>query len=83
MVVMTKATASDRDYFRRVGRSNREVSRSPPPASLAEMFERLETAARQLGSPAAPEQGLSSEGDLSSHLAYLDQIHSVEAAQRT
>jgi hypothetical protein len=83
MALMIKATASDRDYFRRVERGNRELSSSPPPASLAEMFERLETAARQLGSLAAPGRGGSSDGDLSSHLAYLHQIHSVDAAQRT
>jgi hypothetical protein len=82
MVIMTKATASDRDYFRRIGRANRELSSSPPPASLAEMFERLESAARQLGSLAAPGRVGSSDGDLSSHLAYLDQIRSVDATQR-
>lgn len=46
---MRKASASDRDYFRRVAAANGRLELAKPPASLEEVFEHLEHMEDRLG----------------------------------
>ena len=74
---MSRASAQDRAYFARVSRQNRELEQDPPPASLAEMLDRLEEMRRSLGSLALPGVARDDEGDLASHLAYLERCRQI------
>lgn len=73
---MVRASRSDRAYFERVARQNERLVDLPPPTSLAEMFDRLETIRRTHG--ALARAGLAGgEGDLGSHLAYLERVRRI------
>jgi hypothetical protein len=78
---MKRASAREKAYFERLGGHSRELPRTAPPASLAEMFQRLETTARQLGSLAVPGMPGPGRGDLQSHLDYLHRIRAVGSAK--
>jgi|GEM_PF-6153916 len=74
---MARATAFERAYFERVRRQNEQLDEPAVPASLAEMFDRLEAMRRLHGTLANPGVADGGDGDLASHLAYLDRIHRI------
>jgi hypothetical protein len=72
-----RASEKDRAHMRKIGAAKRALAREgKPPASLAEMFARMEEIERRHGSLAKPrvEGG---DGDLASHIAYLDRRRSL------
>lgn len=77
---MDKASASDREYFRRVAAASERLELAKPPASLEEVFERLEGMEDRLGglehAPGSDPGG----GDLASHLAYLERLRRIDPA---
>jgi len=74
---MARATASDRAYFERVRQQNDQLAEPAVPASLAEMFERLEAIRRIHGPLAEPGIAGGGDGDLASHLAYLERLRRI------
>lgn len=74
---MARASSEEREYFARVARQNRALDDESPPASLAEMFDRLEALRRTLGPLAQPGVGQNDEGDLQEHLAFLERVRAV------
>ena len=74
---MARASSADRDYFARIARQNREIQDERVPASLAEMFDRLERIRRSLGALAWPGAEGADEGDLPGHLAFLERQRTV------
>jgi len=75
---MARASAAERAYFARLDRAHRALDEERPPASLAEMFERLEGIRRTLGEWAEP--GLrdeADEGDLPAHRALLARMRTA------
>lgn len=77
LLAIKRASLLDRQYFERVARLNRSLPCDPPPESLAEMFDRLEMAERQLGSLVRPGKSAAGDGDLVSHIAFLQRLRSV------
>jgi len=51
---MARASQADREYFARVARQSRALEQESAPASLAEMFDRLDRIRQTLGSLARP-----------------------------
>lgn len=80
---MERASPSDRDYFRRIAASNRQLPSAQLPSSLAEMFERLEVLKQQLGQLANAGQSDCDDGDIKSHLEYLKRLRSIDHANRS
>jgi hypothetical protein len=74
---MARASSRDREYFARIARQNLAIDDETPPASLAEMLDRLETIRRLRGALARPGVTSSDEGDLPGHLAFLERIRMV------
>ena len=74
---MERASSRERDYFARVARQNRELSDETPPASLADMFDRLEALRRSHGALARAGVAGTDEGDLPGHLAFLAHIRRI------
>ena len=74
---MARATASDRAYFERVRQQSEQLDEPAVPASLAEMFERLEAIRRIHGSLAEAGVEGDGDGDLASHLAYLSRLRRI------
>jgi hypothetical protein len=74
---MARASSADREYFARLARQNLAIEDETPPASLAEMFDRLEKIRRSHGALARPGVARSAEGDLPGHLAFLERIKAV------
>jgi len=68
---MDRVSREDRAYFERIARQNASLPEDLPPASLAEMFDRLERIRRIHGSLAHPGAADADDGDLASHLALL------------
>jgi hypothetical protein len=68
---MARASAADRAYFERIAAGNRALDNGRPPASLNEMFDRLERIRESLGALAEPGRPGTDDGDLESHLAFL------------
>jgi FAD/FMN-containing dehydrogenase len=66
-----KASRADHDYFRRIARLNATIDDDQVPASLDEMFDRLERIRQQHGSLAIPGVRHDGDGDLQSHLSFL------------
>ena len=66
-----RASDSDRAHFRRIAEANAPLPDDVPPASLEEMFDRLDRIRRQLGAAARPGRTGEDDGDLESHLRYL------------
>jgi hypothetical protein len=81
----SRATSSDRAYFERVAAQNDSLSAEAAPVSLAEMFDRIEQMRRTLGALANPGLTGSDDGDLASHLAFLERIKEIRGrgAKRT
>lgn len=77
---MHRASASDRKYFRRVAAANERLELAKPPASLEEVFERLEDMEDRLGSLGHAPRSDSGGGDLASHLAYLERLRRIDPA---
>ena len=79
---MDRASSEDRRYFHRVAAANRHLAEVEPPATLAEMFDRLERTAEQLGPLARSgvEDSDPPGDDLGSHLAFLERLHAVAPA---
>jgi hypothetical protein len=75
---MARASSTEREYFARIGRQNRALEDETPPASLAEMFDRLERIRRSHGSLAEPGAAGGDEGDLPGHLAFLERMRTVK-----
>jgi hypothetical protein len=67
-----RVSEADRAYMRRIGEAKRALAREEkPPASLREMFDRMDQITRWFGELAKP--GIpGGEGDLDSHLSYLE-----------
>lgn len=78
---MSKATAAERDYFARVARANAALDDDRPPASLAEMLERLEAMRRRLGALARPAGPGGEEADLDAHRAFLARLRAVRGGR--
>ena len=78
------ATASERAYFDRIAQQNRSLCPDEVPASLAEMFDRMEQIRRTLGALADPGIAGSHDGDLPSHLAFIERSKEIRrrAAKR-
>lgn len=83
MLDMSTASAKEKDYFRRVAALNRALTGEQPPDSLAEAFERLDLLRLQLGPLAEPGKSGPADGDLESHLAYLNRLRSIDDPRRT
>jgi hypothetical protein len=67
-----RVSEADRAYMRRIGEAKRALAREEkPPASLREMFERIDQIYTRLGALAKPRIA-GGDGDLDSHLAYLE-----------
>ncbi len=77
---MKRASPSDLRYFERIARLNRSLPGDPPPISLAEMFDRLERLERQLGSFVRPGHPGAGDGDLDSHITFLQRLRSIDLA---
>jgi len=82
---MARASQADREYFARVARQSRALEQESAPASLAEMFDRLDRIRQTLGSLARPGLPEDEEGDLASHLARIARMRTVRrgGAQRS
>lgn len=74
---MSRASAEDREYFARVARQSRAIADEQPPASLAEMLDRLEAIRKAHGELARPGVEAEGDGDLPSHLALLEHMKAV------
>jgi len=72
-----RASPAERAYFERVGRQARRIDDERPPASLAEMFDRLERIRRVHGPLADPGIEGQDEGDLQGHLALLQHMRTI------
>lgn len=77
---MHRASASDRDYFRRVAAANERLELPKPPGSLEEVFERLEYMEDRLGGLRHARGSDPGDGDLASHLAYLERLRRIDPA---
>ena len=75
---MARASSTDREYFARVGIQNHALEDESVPASLAEMFDRLERIRRTHGSLAHAGKAGDDEGDLPGHLAFLERMRTVK-----
>lgn len=79
-----RATSDDHAYFRRVAVANARLEDDGPPASLDEMFERLERMEHRLGAlgraAVGADAGSIDDGDLASHLAYLERLRRIDPA---
>ena len=74
---MKAASDKDRAYFLRVARQADRLKRASPPASLAEMFARLDQIRAVHGPLSQPGIDRESEGDLQSHLAFLARVRMI------
>lgn len=81
---MARASREERDYFERIGRANAVINDESAPASLAEMFDRLDEIRRLHGALARPGVAGPDDGDWASHLAFLERLRAVggRGAQR-
>jgi len=61
-----------------VAEQNRALAEETVPASLAEMFDRLEAMRRALGDLARPGVPGDDAGDLAGHLAFLERVRMVQ-----
>ena len=77
-----RATPEDHAYFHHVAAANARLDDHRPPASLDEMFERLERMERCLGGLGRAGVTGSDDGDLASHLAYIERLRSIDPAYR-
>jgi hypothetical protein len=75
---MERPSSAERAYLERIDRDNRALETDGVPASLAEMFERLERIRRSHGALARPGVGGSDDGDLAAHLAFLERRRMIE-----
>ena len=75
---MPRASSADRAYFERIAQRNRSLEEDPVPTSLAEMFDRLEQIRRTHGALASPGIPGPDDGDLASHLAFLQRLREIE-----
>lgn len=75
---MPKASASDREYFRRVAAANERLELAKPPAFLEEVFERLEYMEDRLTGLGHARGSDPGGGDLASHLAYLERLRRID-----
>jgi hypothetical protein len=73
-----RASKADRAYFARIARGNRAIVDERPPNSLDEMLDRLERIRRDLGAMARPGITADGDGDLASHLAFLERQHRID-----
>jgi hypothetical protein len=69
--VVKRPTEEERAHFRRIGAALASHRRSAPPASLAQMFERLEALHRTLGSYAQADHAGEHEAELASHVRVI------------
>jgi hypothetical protein len=74
---LERASSADREYLARIARQNLAIEDEAPPASLAEMLDRLETIRRLHGALARPGVRGSDDGDLPGHLAFLERIRTT------
>ena len=79
---MNRASREERRYFRRVAATNARLDDGGPPASLAEMFDRLEAMERRLHHLGRAGIGGPHDGDLESHLAFLERLRTVDPSYR-
>jgi hypothetical protein len=75
---MGRASPTEREYFARIARQNPALGDERVPASLAEMFDRLEQIRRSAGALARPGVAEAGDGDLAEHLAFLERVRAVE-----
>jgi hypothetical protein len=75
---MARASSADREYFARVAEQSRALADETVPASLAEMFDRLDQIRRSHGALAQPGVAGNDEGDLPGHLAFLERVRMVQ-----
>jgi len=75
-MIFAMATTDEKAYFARIAEQNRSLTELPP-VSLQESFDRLEQTAVLLGGLIDPQQP-NSEGDLASHLSFLQRLRSLD-----
>ena len=80
---MHRASPRERDHFRRVAAANGRLEDAAPPGSLAEVFDRLDRMEERLGALAEAGVDGPDDGDLASHLAYLERLRRIDPAYRT
>lgn len=80
-----RASEADRAYLRRVAKGLEPLGDERPPASLEEMFDRLEALERSLGELAKPGLVGEDEAELRSHLRIYERAREIAArgAKRT
>jgi hypothetical protein len=66
-----RASAADREHFRRVAEASGPLPEDAPPQSLVELFERLGAIRRTLGAAALPGAAGEDDAELESHLRVL------------
>ena len=74
---MTRASAADRDYFARIARANHALDDDRVPATLDEMFDRLDRIRRLHGSLAQPGIQGPQRDELDGQLQFLAHLHAV------
>jgi hypothetical protein len=79
---MSRASSSERAYFARVARQSAALDDEAPPASLAEMFDRLERVRRALGDLARPGAAEAGDADLEGHRAFLAKLRARRVGTR-
>jgi len=72
MMGSSRASPSERAHFRAVAEANTPLPQDRPPASLEEMFRRLDAIRLSLGAAALPGVAGEDESELASHLRYLE-----------
>lgn len=79
---MDRASREERRYFRRIADANARLDDGGPPASLAETFDRPEAMERRLHPLGRAGIGGPHDGDLDSHLAFLERLRTVDPSYR-
>lgn len=74
-----RATAEERAYFGRVAAGSGPLPDEQPPASLAEMFRRLEAIRRSAGPLARPGQTGEDDSELRSHLRLYEKYREIRS----
>lgn len=78
-----KASAEDREYFRRLGRAKRALRRTErPPETLAEALDRMYRIERNHGLDLRSPHAQAIWSDRRSHFAYLKAIRALAAKAR-
>ena len=73
-MAVRRPSSADREHFRRIGEANAEDPDATPPATLAEMFERLTALRRTLGPWAVAGIEGEDSAELEAHLRVMRRL---------